>query len=548
MAALALAAASTVFAQGYKVIVTTTDGEKQEFLCDDISKVTFQNAPTYMQANTLVGSDYTLTSNRKLGCYNLAIGNASPDSYNDPVEIGDFQMIVCFVAPLSEDSYSATLPLGYYRMGKGEEPYTWDVNRSGFVIRLGEGNDGLSTQFLTQGTIDVREAEGGKGYQIRYEMMTLDGTTVEVEYTGNLNFPPGTNVTNEFTTDQNIALTGGQARIYANWYYPFASDGKLELYNGSFDENDNQTEGFWIEIETYMPKYEDPSPTMKCFLPDGVYNIDSRKNILYYTNRPYSFIPGHIVNLWGTEYPVSTQVTYLKDGKRTHAFINGGTMTVSNNGTVIECDFVAENGVKITAEYNGEIVFGNFIDNKKEQKPESTLEENVTLNFPASTEINCWNLGDYIVDGLNNYMFTIGDRTGTVGDYVTFELMCEGDLADGVYNINDALTDHCGLTGFVDPGSELLFSWYGDLSTTTSEGMQEILAPISGGTITIATGSDNQKTFTFDVSDNAGHTIKGSFTGSFTISDHKLNAPVLRTKAQPVEVKAKEMTTFSKIR
>ncbi len=546
MAALTLAAASTVFAQGYKVIVTTTDGVKQEFITEDVSKITFSNTPEYMPANMVIGADYTINSSRTLGNYNLAIGNSNPDNMKDPVEIGDYQVILSLTAPADADPFNAVLPEGYYRMGKGDTAYTWDVTRSAFVIRLAEGADGVSTQSLSQGTVDVRK--GDKGYDIRFEFVTLDGTAVDVQFEGDIEFAPGNNVSNEFLTDQDITLTGGQARIYANWYYPFASDGKLELYSGTFDENNNQVEGYWVEVEVYMPKYKEATPTTKCYLPDGLYTIDSRKNILYYTNRPYSFIPGHMVDLWGTEYPVSTQVTYLKDGKRTHAFITDGTMTVSNNGTVIECEFIAENGVKLNATFEGNLVFANFIDNSKEQLPVSTLEENVTLEFPASTEINCWNLGDYIVDGVNNYMFTIGDRTNTVGDFLTFELLCEGELADGTYEINDALTNLTGLKGCLDPGGELLFSWYGDLSSTTSDGVQEILAPITGGTITITSLDNWTKTFTFNLNDNAGHTITGSYNGGFTIEDNKLNAPVLRSGAQPVEVKAHEMTSFSKIR
>ena len=54
LALCALAAASSMFAQSYQVVVTTKDGEKSVFTSDQLANISFTDAPTYIAANTLL--------------------------------------------------------------------------------------------------------------------------------------------------------------------------------------------------------------------------------------------------------------------------------------------------------------------------------------------------------------------------------------------------------------------------------------------------------------------------------------------------------------
>ena len=63
----------------------------------------------------------------------------------------------------------------------------------------------------------------------------------------------------------------------------------------------------------------------------------------------------------------------------------------------------------------------------------------------------------------------------------------EAGLPDGTYTINNSLENGTIIPGEVDYGGGSIFSWYGDLDTTTPDGYQEVLAPLVEGTLTIST-------------------------------------------------------------
>lgn len=69
-----------------------------------------------------------------------------------------------------------------------------------------------------------------------------------------------------------------------------------------------------------------------------------------------------------------------------------------------------------------------------------------------------------------------------------------------------------GIKGVVNYQGEMVFSWYGDLDSTDDEGYQTILAPISGGTLTVTTIAGDKRKFDFNLRSRKGHKIIGSIT------------------------------------
>ncbi|MCM1320117.1 MAG: hypothetical protein NC217_07005 [Muribaculaceae bacterium] len=511
LSALAVGAlALTASAQNYKVVITGTDGSKTEYETTDLASIKFEEAPSYLETNYLVGAEYS-TSN-DLGNYYICFGSGKPDSNGNPEEIGDLQIAMELTAAPAEDAYDAKLPAGYYRAGAGTKAGEFNMERTGIYIRLAEGDEGVTVSPLIDGAVDVRY--DGHNYDIRGEFTLLTGEFVAVQYQGPITFVAGITEELEFTTDQDVTFEGAQERYYANWYYPFASDATLQLYTGDFDENGSQLEGYWLQLDTYMPKGQDPAnPTT--FLPDGTYTVDWRETIDYNTQQAYSLGQGRMIDFWGQIYPTGSYMTY-QDGKGRvyRGLIKEGTMTVSENSTKIEFDFITDKGIQIQGTYNGNLVVRRFDDPTATPDFGSTLTKDVTLEFDSKTIALSYNMGDYIKKGLNQYIVMITEPNMKQGDYLTFELMSDqNELPDGTYTINNEIVNYGGLYGFIDYGGNMIFSWYGDLDSTTAEGYQETLAPINGGTVVLSSNADGTRTFTINVNDGKGHTISGTYTG-----------------------------------
>lgn len=512
LSALAIGAlALSASAQNYKVVITGTDGSKTQYETTDLASIKFEEAPNYMETNYLAGAEYTTSGD--LGNYYISFGSAAPDSYGNPVAIGDVMLAIELLGEKSEDSGAAVLPSGYYRAGAGVNAGEFNLQRTGIYIRIAEGDEGVLVTPLVDGTVDVRN--DGHSYDIRGEFTLLTGEFVAVQYQGPISFTAGITEEQEFTENQNITFDGAQERYYANWFYPFADDATVSLYTGDFDANGNQLNGYWLQLDTFMPKADDPSnPTV--FLADGTYTVDWREKVSYYTQQPFSLGQGRLIDFWGQIYPTGSYLTY-SDGKGStkRGLITGGTVTVSENSTKMDFDLETSNGIKIQGTYHGNLVVGRFDDpNSIPDALNGTLKDDVTLEFDSSTIALSYNMGDYIKQGLNQFIVMITEPSMTQGDYLTFELMAaENELPDGTYTINNKIEAFSGLYGYLDYGGNMMFSWYGDLDSTTAEGYQEVVAPIYGGTVKISTNTDGTRKVEINVTDDNGNTISGAYTG-----------------------------------
>ena len=499
-------------AQDYKVVVTTTDGEVHTYETTDVSKITFTDAPLYAPASYIYKSEYRTQDEQ--GVYTMRLANCPIDEYDQPSAIGGFEVDLTMCGPLSEDRLNAELPEGYYRMGTGITPMTWDVAKTGLYLRRTEGEDGVSQHMLADGTVDVRR--NGMDYDIRMECQLMTGEKFNFQYVGPLKFSLSDLENDKFTENIDIVLDGAQLRYYANWAYPFSTDATLQLYNGEWSSDGAvQIEGYWVNLPIYMPKTDDPKNAANLKIADGVYKMEGR-NLNNFFNVPFTYQYGRVIDMWGTETPTDGYVVYVdRNGANKLALLKEGTMTVSDGGKKIVLDMDTDTpGVHFKATFDGTPVIHDFCNNENQYLAESTLTGNYNLNLDNGQVAFVYKNEDYIVEGLNWFELYVTDPDSKKGDYLWIHLLSKGDtLADGTYTINNALTDMTGLKGTVDPGASIILSWMADLGSTDAQGVQSVLAPIAGGTVTVTTTGDGTRKLVFDLEDNKGNLINGSYEG-----------------------------------
>ena len=121
----------------------------------------------------------------------------------------------------------------------------------------------------------------------------------------------------------------------------------------------------------------------------------------------------------------------------------------------------------------------------------STLTEDYKLDLDKGQMAFAFKNDGYIVPGLTWYEIYVTDPAYANYDYLQIHVLTDAEtLRDGTYTIDNGLTSGTGLKGAVTPGGEISLSWMSDLSSADSEGVQSVLAPIAGGTVTISTVGD----------------------------------------------------------
>lgn len=490
-------------AQTRNMVVVGKDGSETKFNRNDIREVIFAEAPDYVSADYLLAARYTTKDGNATYRIDFATGN--PDDAGDPLA-GDFQISLTLLGGLSEEAANAIIPAGYYRIGNGTELMTF--SNGGIWSRAEDGGEVLS-DMLIDGTVDVRYDNGS--YDIRCELTTMSGESVNARYRGKIAFSVGTSDFGGFDTPQDVEFEGVQGRYYGNWFNYFADDMTIEFYTGEFSDTGAQIEGYWLNLELYAPKSDDPMN----FVPkvaDGVYNVDSREAVAYNTYLPYTFIYGRALEIFGEVYPVHTYITYLdKSGTRKIAYITDGTITVSESGTRFVFDLVADNGIAITGSYSGKVTIENKCDNatSEPERPYSYLPSDRALQFPSNAVCYAFNLGNYIKEDINVFTLQFTEPNYASGDYLAVDILVKGDkVVDGTYTVGGSLAEGTAIHGCLDSGGNQLFSWFGDLDPDA----EDISAPISGGTLTIETAGDGKVKGTFDFVDDNGHKITGSLT------------------------------------
>ena len=497
-----------------RLVIETVDGKKNSFPTSEIAGVLFQNAPEYTQAAHLLRAQYSTSGDN--GVYSIDVSDYAADEWGYPSGIGGVLAGVTLVGPLSQDRYGAVLPEGYYRVGSPSEQFTINIAQSQLYLRIEEGSEGATPMMIMGGTADVRHT--ANGYDIRLELDAMSGESYNLRYEGPIKFDLSSSDYEQVTEDQDITFTGAQGRFYSNWTVPFSCDMLMQFYAGEFDSNDVMVEGFWLNLPIYMPKVADEmNPNQK--LADGTYKAETRTEIYNHTNMPFTFERGEMMDFLGTPMPSGTYLTITKkDGRRYMAFITKGSFTVSGDGTKVEFDLETDQGVSIKGSFDGRMNIQNFCDNdeKAPKRPFSLLDGDLTLNFPSDALGILFQEQESYVTDMETYQLLITEPDMTRDDFVmlTFFSTAVGTLENGTYTVTNEIGNHCIAPGVIDFGGQMFLSWYGDLSEVDDEGYNTKIAPLMGGTVTVADGAAaGTKTITFDVLDDNGHAIRGSWTG-----------------------------------
>ncbi|MBR3827524.1 MAG: BACON domain-containing protein [Alistipes sp.] len=139
----------------------------------------------------------------------------------------------------------------------------------------------------------------------------------------------------------------------------------------------------------------------------------------------------------------------------------------------------------------------------------STLDEDLVFNITDATFIS----QDY---GDGNYVLYIyEDLENEAGAFVMLEIFTPTGATDfaGEYTFVDTYEAYTSTPGYFYPEDE---EWYGSVyvNMTTYD-----MAPLAGGSVTIAVAADGTHTFTFNSYDDAGNAITGTISGKLYGSD-----------------------------
>lgn len=500
------------------LVVTDKEGKNTNFPADQVGAIIFTEMPDYAPLTHFL--DATYEESGAIGIYTLDLANAQPDSQGDPAQMGDIQLRLVLSGPKSESLTEPILPAGYYRVGDASSEYTINVGKSGIWTRTEEGVTALP---ILGGTVDVRDNNGQ--YDIRCELTTMTGE-LDLRYNGTVLISAGYGEYEDFTDPVELTFTHAQGRFWGNWFCPFAADAMVQFFVGNI-QGDQFLDGYVLNVYYNEPKPED------CMAPDqpiadGVYKFDMREKPGYYV-LPYTLLPGKMINAWGEPIATDTRLQFNDpEGHRKLGLITSGTMTVTENGTKFVLDFVTENGVSVKGTYSGKPLIINYCDNDKTepQRPFSTLNENVILEWVPSTVALYYDLGHIYSEELNTVTLLITDVNQKVGDFLQFDIFMDGShVTDGTYTISKEFAPFNVYPGCVDYGHTMIFAAYGDLSTADDEGYVDVMAPIDSGTFTVSTLGDGQRKLVFDLKDDDGHTIKGEYVGALIDGTSLNNSP-----------------------
>ena len=195
-------------------------------------------------------------------------------------------------------------------------------------------------------------------------------------------------------------------------------------------------------------------------------------------------------------------------------FFEGGKLTVTSTGMVLEARI---NGVDHIVTYEGV----NELLDKRTPPYFSTLTEDLVVNLGDAAMVAV-PYGDYYECGAFNWMFNIiPNNESGIGEYMMFDVnsnfTTEEEGFAGTYSIifsGEELGPNTCIYGSLYAGAYLQGSWWYNSADGAEIGE---MAPLGGGTFTVVDNGDSTVTFTFDLTDDNGHAITGTWTGPYQI-------------------------------
>ena len=509
----------------YVVIAAVRNGQKSATARLEASTPKAEVAGDVIELNMLIEALYRTDNTAGAGNYEIVIANATSLSWD-----GDAQMVLDLYNVADEDPINAVLPNGEYAPANDYSAFSYNPSYTYMSIMV----DGEVIESPVMGTITVDRT--GPNYTITVEgELFLNSMPVKVSYTGPIQFIQSNTATYErFDSDQEIAFTHSQGRYWGSWFYPFADETMLELFQGEIDSEGVLQKGYYLHLSNlYIEKMLDYT-AQQIELPNGTYEVVGKNPAYVKTYAlPFTFDYGYSTELFGEMLNQGTFVTYVDKSKNVNkiGYVVGGNLTIAGSGNNYQLtfDFLTEEGISITGTYEGALNMGNYNDNDENEnwisRPWTTLTEDYTYDWKPETAGLAFLMGDYIKSGMDTWMLMImasnSEYPNGYGDYFTTELLVEEGAGTtfptGTFQVNWSLGDHTMLPGHLSYQGAVLFSYYGDL-TPDEEGYSMAMAAIEAGTVTISQVGDEYK-FVFDLEDGAGNKITGEWQGAVVADD-----------------------------
>lgn len=157
------------------------------------------------------------------------------------------------------------------------------------------------------------------------------------------------------------------------------------------------------------------------------------------------------------------------------------------------------------------------------ENPLSTLEGDIVVSFDADNSLSyadCF--GDYY--HTNSYMWGIYFQQYTSKEQIYIEIMHPEHIYEiplGHYISSESIYDtNILLKGCIDTDGFQAYSWYTRLKSDEQSGA---IAPIYGGSIDIKDLGDGVYRATFDLIDDRGNNICGTYEGRMILEDFRIN-------------------------
>ena len=289
----------------------------------------------------------------------------------------------------------------------------------------------------------------------------------------------------------NFTANYAYAMYYGDQYTPGTADNYYFFLSdlGVDEDGYDYAGGTYYRFDIYAPITSDYTIT------PGTYTIDPTDSMASGTVGAY-YSAYYKWNSYGddydaTDWPDGGFITFNEDGSiyaEVHMMVSGETHKVSfAGGNIVIYD--GTGGGEGGGEYD--------IMSTLTSDYTATLDHH-TLIYEA--------YGDYYYIGLQNWTFMIAPNDGE-GEYVQFDVLAGPDSTDfvGTYAISSEMESYTSYPGVIEGGS-MGGSWLYSSDYLT-------MSPFVDGTLNVVNNNNGTYSVSFDVTDDAGYNVTGSWTG-----------------------------------
>ncbi len=383
------------------------------------------------------------------------------------------------------------IPAGTYAFDADDTMAEWTLGNyySGFFKINADG-----TAYEAKGTFEAGQAV------VTENGITLTVTVGGVEHTVTYNGAPklyvgGNGGGGETPTPGegvNFTANYAYAMYYGDQYTPGTADNYYFFLSdlGVDEDGYDYAGGTYYRFDIYAPITSDYT------IAPGTYTIDPTDSMAVGTVTAY-YSAYYKWNSYGddyeaTDWPDSGFITFNEDGSiyaEVHMMVSGETHKVSFAGG----DIVIYDGT------------GGGEGGGGEYDIMSTLTSDYAATLDHHTLVYEF-YGDYYYIGLQNWTFMIAPNDGE-GEYVQFDVLAGPDSTDfaGTYAISSEMESFTSYPGVID-GGYMGGSWLYSSDYIT-------MSPFVDGTLTVTNNNNGTYSVSFDVTDDAGYNVTGSWTG-----------------------------------